>query len=146
MSAKSFAIANQMYEALKTKFATVTMSTDTNGNSDISVGDLSDASQSALVRVTSVAQIGKDIVGNTQTTYSPCLVQIVMQQTDAENGTLVLFGAAAFNVLSQALKFGCQTELYYSAKDVAITSAAITGAAKATFFGSDEKFKQMGSM
>lgn len=145
-SAKSLALANEMYDALKRHFTTIAQDFDTDGNPLIKIGALTAGSQSAIVKVKPMESVFKDIIGNTQPAYSPCLCQLVLETSTIANVALMTEDNK-MKLFEEVGKFGTMLELYMSANTNAVDATDITsGNLKAKWNGPSEKYKLTASM
>lgn len=143
MSYKSQAMAAQIVEKLKRVFSDARdAGFDTDGAPLLRVGAGTAGSQSALVKVKDIPQIGKDSLGLAQETFCPEVVQVVLEESTIANVALMteVNKAQLLNVL---VGMGAsKVELYMSANTNTVGAEdLISGNLKAEIWG-DLKFRQ----
>lgn len=99
--------------AIRVPSLALASSVDGNGDAVLSVGTVAAGNQCAVIRIKADAPFAavKDILGLTQTTWNPNLVQIALESSVIANGT-ILANPSLFLILAECLLLGCVTELY----------------------------------
>ncbi len=154
VSEKAFELAREMRDRLLADFATVSaIAIDgTTLCPYFIVGAGTAGSQSALIEVSPVSTVNKDVLGNNQNVYTPYLVSIVLESTTATvDGTAlsVLNVVSLLALFSDLAVFGCAEQIFMIANGAVLNSAglaAITGTADASWPGASAKYPLMASI
>lgn len=145
MASKSIEIAMSLSESLKRRF-TVVNGFDTGGLPTIALGAGTAGSQSAFIRVKAIDSLGTDSVGNTQRSFGPHVIQIVLETSTIANVALMT-EANKLPLLAEITGRGTRVELYMSANTNAVDVADITsGNLKATWDGFNMEFGVMAAV
>lgn len=146
MSSKAIELALSLSSSLARRGYTVVNGFDTNGNPTIALGAGTAGSQSAFIRCLAVASLGTDSVGNTQRSFGPHSLQLVLE-TSTIAATPLLTGANMLPIMGEVLSRGTRVELYMSANANAVDVADITsGNLKAVWDGANLDFGLMAAV
>lgn len=146
MSAKSQSLAAEIRDALAKRFSTISaLSFDSDGEPYLLIGAGTAGSQSAIVKVKGLAPLGTDALGLSPRSYSPCIVQVVLETSTIANVALMT-EINELALLGELAHRGAQIQLYMSANANAVDVSDISaGNLKATF-DPDLKYKTMSSI
>lgn len=144
MSYKSQATAAQLVDLLKPLFSDARdAGFDTDGLPLVRVGAGTAGTQSALLKIKDLPQIGKDSLGLAQETFTPEVVQVVLEESTIANVALMTEANKA-QLLNKVLGLGCsKVELFMSANTNAVgPEDLVSGNLKAEIWG-DLKYRQL---
>jgi len=149
-SAKANSIAGELLDALQKRFGKTTTGAqdgglDTDGNKLIKFGPGTAGSQSALIKLSAFSNIGADVLGNQQQSYSPSVAQVVLEQSTIANVSLLL-AATLMPLMDEIAKFGTRVELFLTANGTAPSATGITGNPAAVYDGASLQYRQMASL
>lgn len=144
MSYKSQATAQLITDKLKHLFSDARdAGFDTDGFPLLRVGDGTAGSQSALVKVKDIPQIGKDSLGLAQETFTPEVIQVVLESSTIANVALMTEAnkAQLLNVLIAVGASKC--ELYLSANTNTVGPEDIVSTNLVATLWGDLKYRQL---
>jgi len=146
MASKAIELALSLSASLTRRGFTVVNGFDANGDPTIALGTGGAGSQSAFIRCKAIASIGTDSVGNTQRSFGPHVLQVVLEASTVANCPL-LTGANSLPIMGELLARGTQVELYMTANTNAVEVSDITaGNLKATWNGQNSDFGVMAAV
>lgn len=146
MASKPVELALSISESLKRRFTVTNGFDSTSGNPTILVGAGTIGSQSAFVLVKAYPSIGTDSVGNTQRSFGPHVVQIVLETSTIADVALMT-EANKMPLMAEIMGRGTRVELYMSANGNAPDVADITtGNLKAVWNGFAQEFGLMSAV
>ncbi len=102
-------------------------------------------SQSALIKVSAFPNIGADVLGLQQQSYSPTLIQMVLETSTIANVAL-LQSATLIPLSDEIAKFGTRVELFMTANLTGPSAAGITGNPVAVYDGASLQYRQLASL
>src|SRR5216683_481733 len=135
-SSKANSIAGELLDALQKRFGKATA---TDGGLDTA------GSQSALIKVSAFPNIGADVLGLQQQSYSPTLIQMVLETSTIANVAL-LQSATLIPLSDEIAKFGTRVELFMTANLTGPSAAGITGNPVAVYDGASLQYRQLASL
>ena len=147
MSAKTIAQCNEIRTDLARRFAVVSPTQfDVNAQPFFVIGAATAGSQSAIVRVLDIPNLGVNGIGMAQASYgNPARVQLLVELSTVANVPL-LTGVNQLALLSSVAFRGLQVELYATANTVPVTIGAIVAGNLVATWDPDQKYKLMQSM
>lgn len=146
MASKAIELSLSLSAALAKRGFTVVNGFDASGDPTIALGAGTAGSQSMFLRVKAIDSIGQDSIGNTQRSFGPHVIQMVLETSTIANVALMT-EANKLPILAEVLGRGTKAELYMSANGNAVeVSDIIGGNLKATWDGFNLDFGVMAAV
>jgi hypothetical protein len=136
---KAIAVRDELASAFSIRIPTLAQvkSFDTNGNPALLVGAASTGNEGFYVKISPVASLGFDVIGNAQTNYSNHVAQIVFEANYAgttDSVADVQKWASKLPAIALLARLGMRVEVYEETNGTApVDSSIAAGKLKASF-------------